>query len=327
MYGSLILMLVLVGLTVVLLSINIWNWHDLNFGHFEGGTELQPGDSYAVDGQTFQLPELELKGKAYKLKEPFMKRQRQVLQGVTDLLQSLNIEHWVSGGTLLGLQRHGTLIPWDDDIDIHTHLSNREFLFSDSFKASARAFNLRTVMLRFGTSVKSAGREGACVRLRPLDSKVPVCDIFFVAELQGAQKETHLQKLNAARQAKHAKAVKKYNRHLAKAARKGASTSVKLEKPQPPEELDTSRRYVAKVNGWASEGKVLTFEPKETYKHDDVFPIKSATVGDLRVFRPARPETVLCQQYGADVMHTMHTTSPWISHRYPFTALDFVWKE
>ncbi len=45
------------------------------------------------------------------------------------LLRELNIEHWICNGTLLGLERDGVLIPWDNDIDIGLHASaNRDFI-------------------------------------------------------------------------------------------------------------------------------------------------------------------------------------------------------
>ena len=33
-----------------------------------------------------------------------------------------NIPYWVTGGTLLGVERHSGLIPWDDDLDIEIPL-------------------------------------------------------------------------------------------------------------------------------------------------------------------------------------------------------------
>ena len=37
---------------------------------------------------------------------------------VDEVLTTNSVPYWTSGGTTLGIVRHGGLIPWDDDIDI-----------------------------------------------------------------------------------------------------------------------------------------------------------------------------------------------------------------
>lgn len=41
-----------------------------------------------------------------------------LLEKTTDILDEFNIKWFLVSGTLLGLERHGDFIPWDDDIDI-----------------------------------------------------------------------------------------------------------------------------------------------------------------------------------------------------------------
>jgi hypothetical protein len=44
-----------------------------------------------------------------------------LLKVVVDILHVNNIKYWITDGTLLGVIRDGSLIPWDDDIDIAVH--------------------------------------------------------------------------------------------------------------------------------------------------------------------------------------------------------------
>ena len=43
---------------------------------------------------------------------------REMLVGVTDLLEQFGVDYHLEGGTLLGIVRDGDLIPWDHDLDI-----------------------------------------------------------------------------------------------------------------------------------------------------------------------------------------------------------------
>ena len=37
---------------------------------------------------------------------------------LSQVFDQWNLHYWTSGGTTLGILRHGGLIPWDDDLDI-----------------------------------------------------------------------------------------------------------------------------------------------------------------------------------------------------------------
>lgn len=42
----------------------------------------------------------------------------ELLKIVSDICFENDIKFWLDGGSLLGLERHGSMIPWDDDIDL-----------------------------------------------------------------------------------------------------------------------------------------------------------------------------------------------------------------
>ena len=47
-----------------------------------------------------------------------VRRVYQLARAVAAVLETAGLTYWTTGGTTLGLVRHGGLIPWDDDIDI-----------------------------------------------------------------------------------------------------------------------------------------------------------------------------------------------------------------
>lgn len=143
---------------------------------------IKPGMKYNVANIEYNIPNLNIKGKGYLLKEDFLIDIRSLFIKVKDFFESLNIEYWISGGTLIGFTRHNTFMPWDDDIDIHTHSYNRLFMFSDKFKNNAKDAGLECLYMRGMTNNFSYYKGG--VRLRELGKKNPVLDIFFVEQVE-----------------------------------------------------------------------------------------------------------------------------------------------
>ena len=60
------------------------------------------------------------------------------------LLKENNIPFWASAGTLLGVIRHGTIIPWDDDIDINVPVK-----FKNKLYHSLKNSNLKFAMVKY----------------------------------------------------------------------------------------------------------------------------------------------------------------------------------
>jgi hypothetical protein len=79
----------------------------------------------------------------------------------------------------LGFIRHQTFIPWDDDLDVHTCATNREYLLSETFAKDVDEIGLEAIYLRGLSSLDWATKEGAAVRLRFKNTYTPTIDVFF----------------------------------------------------------------------------------------------------------------------------------------------------
>lgn len=153
--------------------------------------KIKPGEEYYVNDRKYIFPDLPLKvimNNTFKkntdmkhvtiLKEDYLENMRKLFINTTKLLNDLNIEWWVSGGTLLGFIRHGTFIPWDDDIDIHTKWKNKDYLFSDDFAIKCKQYGLEVFTI-IGSSERNASTTGAAIRTRLIGQYTPSLDIFF----------------------------------------------------------------------------------------------------------------------------------------------------
>lgn len=177
--GSLVGIVVVISF-VVFIVVNLAIW--LYISRKQYVRRIKPGDEYQIGNRSYKLPDLPLRGEAWLLDERYLIKQRNLLRTVTILLNENNIEAWISGGTLLGFTRHGTFIPWDDDIDFHTHWKNREYLYSSEFGQQMAQNGLEVIFL-VGSSLSFSTKEAAAVRIRTKNTFVPVCDIFFVKEM------------------------------------------------------------------------------------------------------------------------------------------------
>jgi len=152
----------------------------------------KPGEVYRVGDRTYTVPRLPIKVDHRPastdrpiriLSEDFMLQTRKLLQTGTQLLDARRVPYFISGGTLLGFMRHGTVMPWDDDADVHARWQDREYLFSAEFVDHAAAFGLQVIALP-QSSLHHATKEGGAVRLRLPDTDLPVLDIFFEKQIE-----------------------------------------------------------------------------------------------------------------------------------------------
>lgn len=140
----------------------------------------KPGIKYSVDGKEYTIPNKKLFGSAYILDEKFIIKMKNLLKKANAFFKEQKIDAWLSGGTLLGFMRHGTFIPWDDDLDMHTDIKHKEYMFSDKFKNDLKKHNLEVIYL-IGMNSRFSYYKGG-IRLREIDNYNPVMDIFFVEE-------------------------------------------------------------------------------------------------------------------------------------------------
>ena len=80
----------------------------------EDQEELLPVWMFDTDSENYFMPLNEL-----TFTEPEVVRRVYALgRTISSVLKEAGLTYWSSGGTTLGIVRHGGLIPWDDDIDI-----------------------------------------------------------------------------------------------------------------------------------------------------------------------------------------------------------------
>jgi len=80
----------------------------------------------------------------------------------------------------------------------------------------------------------------------------------------------------------------------------------------------------AKVDSWF--GDSLSFNKREQWNADDLFPLVHKEVDGMRLSFPNKPENLLKAQYGSTVKEEMVYTDPMLSHQFPYRFLFAFWK-
>lgn len=162
-------------LTIIVFGVLVW--YVLSMSHYSW-TLLKPGDTYIAAGNKHVMPNVDTFGPTFLLKDQYIYEIRGLVTKVGITLKRMDIEWWVTGGTLLGYKMYDTIpMPFDDDADIGVDVKHRKVLFSSTFVEEARKEGLKVLYLR-GASTRSADRTGACVRCQ-LDGHSSTLDIFF----------------------------------------------------------------------------------------------------------------------------------------------------
>ena len=81
----------------------------------------------------------------------------------------------------------------------------------------------------------------------------------------------------------------------------------------------------AKVDSW--NGNKLSFNNKERWEKQWLFPLEKKQVDELDLWFPHNPESILKQQYGNNALTKMYARNVLFSHLYPFSVLGWVWKK
>jgi len=162
---------------MLVLLVGLLYWLIIANSHYSNKL-LKPNDVYKVENRTYQFPNVETIGPTYLLKESYIRHLRELLSRTSHLMKTLNIDWWVTGGTLIGVVQFKAIpMPFDDDVDIGVDDDYRKYLFSDMFVQKANDAGLKVLYVQAASSVW-AERTGACVRLQ-LPTSPETLDIFF----------------------------------------------------------------------------------------------------------------------------------------------------
>jgi hypothetical protein len=177
---------ILLGIAVVIIS---W-WAIVSYRTFP--RRFKPGDKYRVGSHESTIPNLP--HKTYRtnqiasksnaipgLDEETLNNMHTLLDKTMNGLREMNVDFYVTGGTLLGAQVWENLIVYDDDLDLTVFWKDRETIWSQEFVDNMDKHGLEVFYLR-GSSLDFATKEGAAVRLRLKNSVVPTCDVFTTYE-------------------------------------------------------------------------------------------------------------------------------------------------
>jgi hypothetical protein len=144
---------------------------------------LQPGKPYTLGGREYIMGNIPIQGQAFKIKDEVADSLRSLLYKTGKFLDSKNITWWVTGGTLLGIERNSVVpLPWDDDVDLAVMFDHRDLVFSREFSQEALKYGIDLFTL-FTNTRTSADRHGGVVRAQHYgdsdSDRYESLDIFF----------------------------------------------------------------------------------------------------------------------------------------------------
>ena len=175
--------IILISILIVIIAVGF----RVEESKYKTKIKIKPGLEYKIREKKYKVPDIRMVGEGVLLKEDFMLKIRRLYLMSYLFLKKKNILTWVSGGTLLGFIRHKTFMPWDDDIDMHTMVEHKSYMFSQHFKQDLDKVGLECLIMEGLTEEKSHYKGG--IRMRMKGFKNPVMDIFFVEEVENEVKK------------------------------------------------------------------------------------------------------------------------------------------
>lgn len=201
---------------------------------------------------------------------------------IKELLEKNNVEYFLNFGILIGLERHGGFVPWDDDIDISVAREDYERL-PDIFKKAFKNTELKCV-------------RGEIIRIyygsTPLQLDIFPID-FTEKKMNDEEKRVLLRK------------IEKY--HALLGCNWNNLWKQKKVTPMSYEEMRelfartvTSKTISKKEAKETKPAIILNAESPQRYvfDYDMIFPLKKRQLFGIDVFVPNRIEKILSAYYG-----------------------------
>ena len=135
---------------------------------------IEPGSVYTVGRRVYTVPELPFEGTLRISPEPLLCDLRSLLRKTLRCCAESGIVVELSGQTLLGFVRHGTLTPWATDVRLRTSRGGAK-----SVADAAAAFRSAGLEILRGCSTS----DPKTVRIRVEGTYDPVCDIADVESI------------------------------------------------------------------------------------------------------------------------------------------------
>lgn len=229
---------------------------------------LRSGQMYVANGKRYIMPNIDIQGRAYKLKDNVLEAIHTLVGKIAALMEEMEIPWWCTGGTLLGIERHCAIpMPFDDDADIAVPFEYLETIFSQEFKDKAFEKGITCIQL-ICNNTKRADRHGSVMRAQHSDGRFETVDIFF---------------------------------------------------------WKSEGDIIYKLDGWYDNGTLIQ-NKNETFRYDDVYPLRTVECDGLTVKVPNKTRSVLKTQYGDSVFYSCRPRPILISHAFAMRLLHFLFK-